>query len=40
VRGIDIYGVNHNNFSLRDELEYQFACQKRENQLKKRKEGF
>ena len=31
--GIDTYGVNHNNFSLRDELEYQFARQKRENQL-------
>ncbi len=33
VGGIDTYGVNHNNFSLRDELEYQFARQKRENQL-------
>ena len=32
--GIDTYGVNHNNFSLRDELEYQFAREKRENQLK------
>ena len=31
--GIDTYGVNHNNFSLRDEVEYQFARQKRENQL-------
>lgn len=31
--GIDTYGVNHNNFSLRDELEYQYARQKRENQL-------
>lgn len=31
--GIDTYGVNHNNFSLRDEIEYQFARQKRENQL-------
>lgn len=28
--GIDTYGVNHNNFSLRDELEYQFARQNRE----------
>ena len=33
VGGIDTYGVNHNNFSLHDELEYQFARQKRENQL-------
>ncbi len=33
VGGIDTYGVNHNNFSLRDEIEYQFARQKRENQL-------
>ena len=32
VGGIDTYGVNHNNFSLRDEIEYQFARQKRENQ--------
>lgn len=32
--GIDSYGVNHNNFSLRDEIEYQFAREKRENQLK------
>ena len=32
--GIDTYGVNHNNFSLRDEIEYQFAREKRENQLK------
>ena len=33
VGGIDTYGVNHNNFSLRDEIEYQFARQNRENQL-------
>ena len=33
VGGIDTYGVNHNNFSLRDELEYQTERQKRENQL-------
>ena len=32
---IDSYGVNHNGFSLRDELEYQYARQKRENQLMK-----
>lgn len=31
--GIDTYGVNHNEFSLRDEIEYQFARQKRENEL-------
>lgn len=31
--GIDTYGVNHNGFSLRDEIEYQFARQKRENEL-------
>lgn len=31
--GIDTYGVNHNKFSLRDELDYQFARQKRENEL-------
>ena len=30
---IDSYGVNHSGFSLRDELEYQFARKKRENQL-------
>ena len=33
VGSIDTYGVNHNNFSLRDELEYQTARQRRENQL-------
>ena len=33
--GIDTYGVNHNNFSLRDELEYQFARNKREQELMK-----
>ncbi|MBO7097352.1 MAG: hypothetical protein J6W11_01785, partial [Alphaproteobacteria bacterium] len=33
VGGIDTYGVNHNNFSLRDEIEYQYAREKRENQL-------
>lgn len=32
--GIDTYGVNHNGFTTRDELEYQFARQKRENQQK------
>lgn len=26
-------GVNHNKFSLRDEIDYQFAQQKRENEL-------
>ena len=31
--GIDSYGVNHNGFSTRDELIYQTARQKRENQL-------
>lgn len=31
--GIDTYGVNHNKFSLRDEIDYQFARQKRENEL-------
>ena len=31
---IDSYGVNHSGFSLRDELEYQFARQKRENLLR------
>ena len=31
--GIDTYGVNHNGFSLRDELEYQNARQSRENRL-------
>lgn len=31
--GIDTYGVNHNRFSLRDEIDYQFARQKRENEL-------
>ena len=31
--GIDTYGVNHNKFSLRDENDYQFARQKRENEL-------
>lgn len=30
---IDSYGVDHNNFSIRDELEYQMARQKRENRL-------
>ena len=33
--GIDTYGVNHNNFSLRDEIEYQFARNKREQELMK-----
>jgi hypothetical protein len=31
--GIDSYGVNHNGFSLRDELAYQAARQQREKQL-------
>ncbi|MBR1601555.1 MAG: hypothetical protein IJ677_08265 [Alphaproteobacteria bacterium] len=31
--GVDSYGVNHNRFSTRDELEYQVARQQRENQL-------
>ena len=31
--GVDSYGVNHNGFSTRDELEYQVARQQRENQL-------
>ena len=35
VGGIDTYGVNHNNFSLRDEIEYQFAQDKREQELMK-----
>ena len=35
VGGIDTYGVNHNNFSLRDEVEYQFARDKREQELMK-----
>ncbi len=30
---IDSYGVNHSGFTTRDELEYQVARQKRENQL-------
>lgn len=30
---IDSYGVDHSNFSIRDELEYQMARQKRENRL-------
>ena len=31
--GIDSYGVNHKNFSLRDELEYQLARHEREQRL-------
>ena len=31
--GIDSYGVNHNGFSTRDEVEYQMARQNREQQL-------
>ena len=31
--GIDSYGVNHNGFSLRDEIEYQTARNNREKQL-------
>lgn len=30
---IDTYGVDHSGFSTRDELEYQFARQNKENQL-------
>ena len=30
---VDAYGVDHSGFSTRDELEYQFARQERENQL-------
>ena len=30
---IDSYGVDHSGFSTRDELEYQFARQNKENQL-------
>ena len=30
---IDTYGVDHSSFSTRDELEYQFARQNKENQL-------
>ena len=33
--GIDTYGVNHNGFSVRDEVEYQFARDKREQELMK-----
>jgi len=35
VGGIDTYGVNHNDFSLQDEVEYQFARDKREQELMK-----
>ena len=31
--GIDSYGVDHNGFSTRDELVYQFARDKREGKL-------
>ena len=31
--GIDSYGVNHKNFTTRDELEYQFARVEREKLL-------
>ena len=31
--GVDSYGVDHSGFSLRDELEYQFARSKREQEL-------
>ncbi|MBQ8784959.1 MAG: hypothetical protein IJZ59_02830 [Alphaproteobacteria bacterium] len=31
--GIDSYGVNHKNFTTRDELEYQFARVEREKQM-------
>ncbi len=30
---VDSYGVNHQNFSLRDELEYQYERQRRENKI-------
>lgn len=30
---IDAYDIDHSGFSTRDELEYQFARQERENQL-------
>ena len=30
---VDTYGVDHSGFSTRDELEYQFARQNKENQL-------
>ena len=30
---IDAYGIDHSGFSTRDEPEYQFARQERENQL-------
>lgn len=32
--GIDSYGVDHTGFTTRDEIEYQLARQKRENELK------
>ena len=31
---IDSYGVDHSGFSIRDEIEYQYAREKRENELK------
>lgn len=31
--GIDSYGVDHNNFTLRDEIEYQIARDNRESQM-------
>ena len=31
--GIDTYGVNHTKFSIQDELNYQFARDKREKQI-------
>ena len=33
THGIDSYGVNHKDFDIRDEIEYQFARTKRENEL-------
>ena len=33
THGIDSYGVNHKDFDIRDEIEYQFARAKRENEL-------
>ena len=32
--GVDSYGVDHNGFSTKDELQYQTLRQKRENELK------
>ena len=37
--GIDSYGVNHKNFTTRDELEYQFARVEKEKQINNNKDG-